>query len=554
MSASDSDGVRLRFGPGRRRLIAYYLLAVGAAVVVFTFAYDYGMRVYEGEQKTLFQSMQVVVESLTTTGYGEDAPWESPEMNLLAVAMQATGVLFLFTALPVIALPLIRDALRTSPPTTTDATDHVVVCAYDDNAEVLIETLTRREVPHVVVEADRETAVDLSQRGEPVVHGDPESTDVLEGANVGAARAVVVESGDEVNPSIILAVRSTAPEVPVVSVAEDRERSTYHRYAGADRVYSPRESVGRRLASKATTTVTSDLDEVVEVGEHVEVAELAVHSGSDLVGRRIEDSRIRERTGANVVGAWVDGEFRTVPELDGPLDDHTVLLVVGEESQVEALNELTLSAARRPGPGSALVAGHGETGETVVETLAADGVDHTVLDVADEPAVDVVGDVTDPETLREAGIEQVDSVILTLDDDTTTIFATLVVRELAPDVEVIARANDRDSVRKIYRAGADYVLSLQRVTGRVIAATVLEEELLAFDTKVKLVRTGAGHLAGETLAGADVRRRTGCTVVAVERDGETTASPGPEFELRDDDRVVVAGSDESIDRFRELQG
>jgi K+/H+ antiporter YhaU regulatory subunit KhtT len=72
------------------------------------------------------------------------------------------------------------------------------------------------------------------------------------------------------------------------------------------------------------------------------------------------------------------------------------------------------------------------------------------------------------------------------------------------------------------------------------------------DKQVELVRTTAPNLAGRTLAEADVRSRTGCTVVAVERDGAVLTELGPEFRFERDDHVVVAGTDEDVNRFTTL--
>jgi len=167
--------------------------------------------------------------------------------------------------------------------------------------------------------------------------------------------------------------------------------------------------------------------------------------------------------------------------------------------------------------------------------------------------VDVVGDATDPEALRSAGIEDAQTVVLTLADDTLTSFATLVVRDLDPDVEILARAQETESVRKIYRAGADYVLALSRISGRMLASTILEdEEVISMDKQVEIVRTTAPELAGQTLGDVDVRARTGSTVVAIERDGRVLTDLGPAFRLRAGDDVVVAGTDEGVNRFTTL--
>ncbi|MEF8779589.1 MAG: TrkA C-terminal domain-containing protein, partial [Haloferacaceae archaeon] len=110
------------------------------------------------------------------------------------------------------------------------------------------------------------------------------------------------------------------------------------------------------------------------------------------------------------------------------------------------------------------------------------------------------------------------------------------------------------SLPKIYRAGADYVLSLATVSGRSIASTILEEEILSVGTNVEVLETTAPALDGETLSGARIRERTGCTVVAVERDGETFTDLEPEFRFQEGDELVIAGSDEGTNEFLELFG
>jgi len=51
------------------------------------------------------------------------------------------------------------------------------------------------------------------------------------------------------------------------------------------------------------------------------------------------------------------------------------------------------------------------------------------------------------------------------------------------------------------------------------------------------------------LAEAGIRDRTGCTVVAVERDGEVMVEFGPEFRFRTSDAVYICGSNEAIRKY-----
>jgi K+/H+ antiporter YhaU regulatory subunit KhtT len=86
----------------------------------------------------------------------------------------------------------------------------------------------------------------------------------------------------------------------------------------------------------------------------------------------------------------------------------------------------------------------------------------------------------------------------------------------------------------------------------MLASTILEEDVISFDQQVDLVRMDCGALAGKTLAGADVRARTGVTVVAVERDDQFISDVGPEFRVRRGDDLVVAGTDADVNRFTKL--
>jgi K+/H+ antiporter YhaU regulatory subunit KhtT len=59
--------------------------------------------------------------------------------------------------------------------------------------------------------------------------------------------------------------------------------------------------------------------------------------------------------------------------------------------------------------------------------------------------------------------------------------------------------------------------------------------------------------AGKTLGALDLRSRTGATVIAVVRGEESFASPGADFEVREQDTLVIVASHRDIDRaFRYL--
>jgi Trk K+ transport system NAD-binding subunit len=536
-----------------QRRTGAYLLGLVGLMVVFAVAYNWGMQTFEGETQPLYRSFQHVIETFTATGYGAEAPWQSPEMNALVIVMDLVGVLSIFLALPVLLFPLFEEALSTTVPTAVDdREDHVIICTLSARGEALISELESRGVPYVVVEPDRETATAHYEDGLRVVNADPQSVSGLRAANIAAARAIVADASDDVNTSVLLTAAEVAEEVQAVSVVNEPDRMRYHELAGADDVVSPRTLLGKQLATKVTAGVSTDLGESIELGEEFQIAEFLIHRGSDLVGTTLARSALRETTGANVIGAWYRGQFETPPSPEAELEAGTVLLATGREDQLAALRDLTLSDARSVGRGKTVVAGFGQVGEAIVGVLDTADIPYTVLDRRDRDGVDVVGDATEPAAIERADIGDARTVILALPDDTATEVATLVARDLEPEVEIVARAEAAENIRKTYRAGADYVLSLGQVSGRMLASTILDETVVSPDTQVEVLRTTAPDLAGETLGGADVRSRTGCTVVAVEREGRIRTDLGPDFRIAAGDELIVAGTDPGINRFREL--
>ncbi|QFU83026.1 potassium channel family protein [Natronorubrum aibiense] len=532
------------------RRIGLSLVAVFGIVVIYSFVYQWGITTFEGEERTFFQSAQTVIEILTTAGFGGDADdWTTDGMNLLVIWINLSGVLLVFLALPLFVVPLFQRALATQPPESTDFTGHVIICSHTEREDVLRNELEAADVPSVFIDDDPETVMDLTDDGIEAMLGDPEQEQTLQAANIADARALVVDVSDEANPEVILTARELREDMQIISVAEDDAVATYHRYAGADIVVRPRQVLGRSLAAKAAMSVTAELQETIELGDQLEITELLVERNSALAGQTIAESGLRDRMGINVIGTWYHGEFVPAPDPTTVIDHNTILLVAGSHETLTELTSRTVSPSEERSY-HVVVGGYGEVGHTISDTLETDGVSHTIIDSSENDDVDVVGNVTDEETLAAADTENARSVVLALDDDTAAIYATLVLEKVAPEVEVIARANETETVRKLYRAGAEYVLALSTVTGRMLSSILLEdEEILTPETQFEIIRTTAPELVGQSLKEADVRARLGCTVVAAERNGELLTNLGPEFTVREGDVLIVAGSDETVNQF-----
>lgn len=525
------------------------LAVVVSILVSYSLVFRWGMATFEDEPISFFQAMQVVVESITTAGFGGFAPWSSPEMNLLVMAMNLTGVVLVFLGLPAFFVPLIRDVLERTAPTNSTLTNHVIICSYSRRDEVLRKELEAADIPYVFIESDKELVMDLNERGIKAIAGDAERVESLRAANAEVARAVVADVNDETNPTIILSAKRINPDLQVISVVNDHETASYHQYAGADDVVQARQILGEGLAMRASESLANEFRSAIEVDTELEVTEILVQDDSPLVGTTLKDTSIFDDMSVTVIGGWFEGKLVVPPDPSLTIDENTILLVAGhhERADLERLNTRALPTHDSESS-RVVVCGYGAVGKNTVEKLDEKEFDSTVIDRQSLDGVDVVGDVTSPGTLLKADIRDARAVVLALNNDTASVYTSLVIERLAPDVEVIARANDPNHLWKLYGAGADFALSLSTMTGEILASRLIDDrEILTAGTNFDFLRTSAPALTGKSLAEANIRAETGCGVVAVERDGSLLTDLRGDFVIDDGDVLIVAGSEESIE-------
>lgn len=128
-----------------------------------------------------------------------------------------------------------------------------------------------------------------------------------------------------------------------------------------------------------------------------------------------------------------------------------------------------------------LICGFGRVGQQVARDLLEASVPFVVID--DNPEVreqmeelgvlHIDGRGSDDEILTQAGLERARAVLACVDSDAENIFITLTARELRPDVEIVARASQEASERKLMRAGADDVVSPYKASGDTMARLAL---------------------------------------------------------------------------------
>jgi voltage-gated potassium channel len=128
-----------------------------------------------------------------------------------------------------------------------------------------------------------------------------------------------------------------------------------------------------------------------------------------------------------------------------------------------------------------LICGFGRVGQQVARDFQEQGVDFVVIDdnahvreaMEEIGVLYMHGSASHDDVLLEAGIKRARAVIACVDSDAENIFITLSARELAPDIEIIARASEESSEHKLLRAGASDVISPYKASGRAMARIAL---------------------------------------------------------------------------------
>jgi CPA2 family monovalent cation:H+ antiporter-2 len=242
-----------------------------------------------------------------------------------------------------------------------------------------------------------------------------------------------------------------------------------------------------------------------------------------------------------------------------------------------AAGEITVPAGQA-GP-QVVILGYGVGGEMLAEVLREAGVPFVALDLNAERVRRArregtplyYGDVTSHGILKRAGVANASQVVVVLNDPRATVQAVRAAREVGPTAVIIARARYVGETHALLAAGADEVVAQELEASFTIIERVTREARLpgpdrgiARDRRAgapllpagleveSAVVSGGAWIAGRSLVEADLRRRTGATLVALTRESDTAVHPSPDDVLQAGDVLSLVGNDEQLSAARAL--
>lgn len=222
--------------------------------------------------------------------------------------------------------------------------------------------------------------------------------------------------------------------------------------------------------------------------------------------------------------------------------------------------------------GHVVLCGFGRVGRSAAQHLLGTGTEVVAVDrdpsrFEEVPTglLHLTGDVTVDEVLRNAGIERARGVIVALDTDTDTVYATLSARALNPDAVVVSRASTEEAKQKVELAGATRAVNPQGIGGRRMAVYALQPEVSDFldvvmhdeglDFRLRQFRIEPGSaLSGRTVGEVDLAGRTGALLLAIRSASEQAFHPSPDVGVRlpAEAVLIVLGTQSELDAVEEL--
>lgn len=281
-----------------------------------------------------------------------------------------------------------------------------------------------------------------------------------------------------------------------------------------------------------------------------------------------------ESTGLRVftIGVIVAGYAAAIYTVGGCIQ----MITEGEINRALGARRMTKGIEKLVG--HCIICGYGRIGRILAKELSAADMSFVVVDQEAEKIIEaeshgfyvVHGSATEEETVERAGARRARILATVLPDDAANVFITLTARELNPELEVIARAENPASEKKLLQSGASKVVlpaaigavRLAHMITRPGAEAILEDlssradllnELGQIGLHVNELRVaGNSPLIGKTVADIEIRGNHGFLIVAVrKKDGSTVLNPASDLALQHDDVVIVLGHSDDLPQLAE---
>lgn len=223
-----------------------------------------------------------------------------------------------------------------------------------------------------------------------------------------------------------------------------------------------------------------------------------------------------------------------------------------------------------------IVCGYGRVGTQAVSDLGKHGQAYLVIEQkkeildkfrASQDHLFINGNATSDETLISARIMDAKALITTLPSDADNLFVVLSAKSLNPKLNVISRASNASSIKKLKTAGANNVIMPDSLGGAHMASLVTNPDVLEFLDQISIQGQSNCNLEeikfsnipeefkNKSLGHLKNSFETGCTLIGYKTaEGEYIVNPSDEIKLVQHSKIFVLGDASQIKELNRIFG
>jgi voltage-gated potassium channel len=318
-------------------------------ILLFTviFAGTIGYSVFE--DMPVFDAFYMTIITISSVGFSEIKPL-SQVGRIITIIVIVSGISVLTYTLGQVARIFVEGELRwilgrrKLEKQISALNGHYIICGFGRIGSIISRELADENIPFVVIEQDAEKIKQLEEDHFLYLNMDATSDEALLQAGIKKAKGIVTAvRSDSDNVFITLTAKGLRPDIFVLARASDVQNESKILRAGASRVVCPYLYGGRRMAQilKKPTVVDFIDSAMMDSQLGLSMEEAVVGPASDLIGKTLIDSQIRQKFGVVIVAIKKPtSEMIFNPTPTEKLESQDTIVVIGKEEDLKRMNEV----------------------------------------------------------------------------------------------------------------------------------------------------------------------------------------------------------------------
>ncbi|WP_324328624.1 NAD-binding protein [Methanospirillum sp.] len=543
--------------------VLFSLVLFSGVILLWTMLFYSLHNSYEAKKISPIEALIFVVETVTTTGYGELLPFSHDLLWGFVLVMMISGVVMFLMLVNLFLTPIIQNKVHPVPPTTLSypCADHVVIFGYNPVIVEVLEHMHCLGVDIVLIEEDEKKALreavtlpGLVQ----VIYGRFDEEKTWNNAGISDCRYILFCLEDMISAEVLLGLRKlTHARVIVITTGHDSDQ--YLTLCGADVLVHSKDIVGTLTARHALLGVEPDTLATNPVMEKIlqetssaigtcRFVRIPVIPGSMAEGKTISSLRFETDYHFRLIYLIRKGEVILSPPGDMIIDRSMVLYLIGPGN---GLFKLVSGAflARSDAENLAIIGGLGTMGAVIARDFIQLGLSCVTIDRNPKAGADVTGEIRSALTNAREIVHSARFFLAVTQDDRENLFSTLMVRHENPDICIFSRCSRPELIPRLYEAGADYVVYIPTIIAQAVCRMMLYHNAQILHSIDHSWHIAALQVTSRRVTDAgSLRKKTQVSILARDRKGYVMFHLSDKEEICESDCLYLMGTQMQIQK------